>query len=102
MLTWVCTPQGASGSAANALKEHFGYYLLKKYRFFFFKVLDFDSCEEAKDDCQWWVAISSKVGKHIPNYKHGNQMTGFHRYLQLPEDTKEKAGPSEVQRAKCY
>lgn len=37
MLTWVCTPQGASGSAANALKEHFGYYLVKKYRVFFLK-----------------------------------------------------------------
>lgn len=40
MLTWVCTPQGASGNAANALKEHFGYYLVKKYSFFFkFQIL---------------------------------------------------------------
>lgn len=30
------------------------------------------------------------AAKVVPNYKYGNQMTGFDRYLQLAEDTQKK------------
>lgn len=37
------------------------------------------------------------AAKVVPNYKYGNQMTGFDRYLQLAEDTQKKKKKAKKQ-----